>query len=45
MKTIQQTKKEQEDKLSKILDDLGIFFAFSQDQFNEKKARRYDLCR
>lgn len=37
MKTIQQIKKEQQDKLSKMFDDLGIFFAFSKEQLNEKK--------
>lgn len=37
MKTIQQLKNEHEDKLSAIFDKLGIFFAFSDWQFDEQK--------
>lgn len=37
MKTIQEIQNEQKDKLSKIFEDLGIFFAFTQTRFNEMK--------
>lgn len=35
-KTIHELNKEHQDRTSKILDDLGIFFAFSDEQFEEK---------
>lgn len=43
MKTIQEINKEQEGKLSALLDTCGIFFAFSNEQFesNKKEGVRY----
>lgn len=37
MKTIDEIKKEQEEKLSALFKELGIFFAFSQEQFDSHK--------
>lgn len=37
MKTIDEIRKEQERRLSALYKELGIFFAFSQSQFNEHK--------
>ena len=37
MKTIQEINKEQEGKLSALLDTCGIFFAFSKEQFESNK--------
>lgn len=37
MKTIKEIQKEQIVKLSALFKELGIFFAFSQEQFNEQK--------
>ena len=37
MKSISELKKEQQDKLSAIFEKYGIFFAFSNEQFNSQK--------
>lgn len=37
MRTIEDIKKEQEDKLNALFDEYGIFFAFSKAQFEENK--------
>lgn len=37
-KSIQELDKEREAKYSSILNDLGVFFAFSEDQFDTKKV-------
>ena len=39
MKTITQIKDEEQKKLSKLFDSLGIFFAFSNEQFNAGKKQ------
>jgi len=38
MKTIPQIKKEQEDKVSQLIKECRVFFAFSNDQFNANKT-------
>lgn len=38
MKNIPQIKKEQEDKMSELLKQCGVFFAFSNSQFQENKT-------
>lgn len=38
MKTIPQIKKEQEDKMSELFKQCGVFFAFSNSQFTENKT-------
>ncbi len=38
MKTISELKQEREESYSKLMKDLGVFFAFSIEQFNENKT-------
>jgi hypothetical protein len=38
MKTISEIKKEQEDKMSVLFKECGVFFAFSNSQFQENKT-------
>lgn len=38
MKTIPEIKKEQENKMTGIIKDCGVFFAFSNQQFDENKT-------
>lgn len=38
MKSIPQIKKEQEDKMSELFKQCGVFFAFSNEQFTENKT-------
>lgn len=42
MKPIQQIKKEQEDKMSELFKQCGVFFAFSNSQFTENKTALED---
>lgn len=38
MKNIQELKKEEQEKISSLLKDCGVFFAFSDKQFHENKT-------
>jgi hypothetical protein len=38
MKTIQEIKKEGQDKLTELFNECGVFFAFSNEQFQENKT-------
>lgn len=38
MKNLQELKKEKENKVSELIKETGMFFAFSNEQFNENKT-------
>lgn len=42
MKNLQELKKEKENKVSELIKETGMFFAFSNEQFNENKTPLQD---
>lgn len=42
MKTLHEIQKDREDNISKLLTETGVFFAFSNEQFNENKTPKKD---